>query len=80
VDFCDVEVFGLWDSTSADQGIGDDSVKRYLVKLRNERGMICISAHPEAEKLEEQHHSAQHAHTPFLLVLHCIGCSLNYGD
>jgi hypothetical protein len=41
--------------------------------------MIYISAHPEAEKLEEQHHNAQHAHTPFLLVL-CIGCSLNYGD
>jgi hypothetical protein len=31
--------------------------------------MICISAHPEAEKLEEQHHNAQHAHTSFLLAL-----------
>jgi hypothetical protein len=30
--------------------------------------MICLSAHPEAEKLEEQHHNAQHAHTPFLLA------------
>jgi hypothetical protein len=31
--------------------------------------MICISAHPDAEKLEEQHHNAQHAHTLFSLAL-----------
>jgi hypothetical protein len=31
--------------------------------------MICIAAHPEAEKPEEQHHNAQHAHTQFLLAL-----------
>jgi ribonuclease I len=45
------------------------------MKLRNEREKICISAHPEAEKLEEQHHNAQHAHTPFfrfLLALHWL--------
>jgi hypothetical protein len=34
--------------------------------------MICISAHPEAEKLEEQLHNTQHAHTPFLLALHWL--------
>jgi hypothetical protein len=34
--------------------------------------MICISAHPEAEKLEEQHHNAQYAHTSFLLALHWL--------
>jgi hypothetical protein len=34
--------------------------------------------HPEAEKLEEQHHNVQYAHTSFLLA--CAGCSLNYGD
>jgi hypothetical protein len=48
------------------------------IKLRNERGIIRISAHPEAEKPEEQHHNAQHTHTQFLLS--CAGCSLNYGD
>jgi hypothetical protein len=47
-------------------------------KLRNERGIMRISAHPEAEKPEEQHHNAQHAHTQFSLA--CAGCSLNYGD
>jgi hypothetical protein len=30
---------------------------------------IRISAHPEAEKLEDQHHNAQHAHTLHLLAL-----------
>jgi hypothetical protein len=39
---------------------------------RNERGMICTSAHPEAEKLEEQHHNARHAHTRFLLAMHWL--------
>jgi hypothetical protein len=34
--------------------------------------MIYISAHPEAEKLEEQHHNAQHAHTPLLLALNWL--------
>jgi hypothetical protein len=58
------------------RGGGDE--KAATIKLRNERGMICISAHPEAENLEEQHHNAQHAHTPFCLL--CIGCSLNNGD
>jgi hypothetical protein len=48
------------------------------IKLRNERGIIRISAHPAAEKPEEQHHNAQHAHTQFLLA--CAACSLNYGD
>jgi hypothetical protein len=27
---------------------------------------------PEAEKLEEKHHNAQHAHTPYLLALHWL--------
>jgi hypothetical protein len=36
-------------------------------KLRNQRGMIFISAHLEAEKLEEQRHNAQLART---LLLH----------
>jgi hypothetical protein len=31
--------------------------------------MICISAHPRAENLEEQHHNVQLAHTQFLLDL-----------
>jgi hypothetical protein len=31
--------------------------------------MICISAHPEAEKPKKQHQNAQHAHTQFLLTL-----------
>jgi hypothetical protein len=48
------------------------------IKLRNERGITRMSAHPEAEKPEEQHHNAQHAHTQFLLA--CFGCPLNYGD
>ena len=34
-------------------------------KLRNERGIIRTSAHPKAEKTEEQHHKARHAHTVF---------------
>jgi hypothetical protein len=34
--------------------------------------MISISAHPEAEKLEEQHHNAQYAQTPFLLAVHWL--------
>jgi hypothetical protein len=34
--------------------------------------MICILAHPEAEKLEEQHHNAQHAYTQFSLALQCL--------
>jgi hypothetical protein len=46
--------------------------KAATIKLRNERGVICVSAHPEAEKLEEQHRNAQHAHTPFLLALHWL--------
>jgi hypothetical protein len=48
------------------------------IKLRNERGIMRISAHPAAKKPEEQHHNAQHAHTQFLLAF--AGCSLNYGD
>jgi hypothetical protein len=48
------------------------------IKLRNEREIVRISAHPDAEKPEEQHLNAQHAHTLFLLA--CAGCSLNYGD
>jgi hypothetical protein len=35
------------------------------IELRNESGIMRISAHPEAEKPEEQHHNAQHAHTQF---------------
>jgi hypothetical protein len=35
VGFCDVKVCGLWDSTSVDQGIGYDSVKRYLIFRTN---------------------------------------------
>jgi hypothetical protein len=42
-------------------------------KLRNEIGMIRISAHPEADKPEEQHHNTQHApHSQFLLSLHLL--------
>jgi hypothetical protein len=59
-----------------------DSEKLYadiiFQKLRNDRGIIRISAHPEAENPEEQHLNAQHAHTKFMLA--CAGCSLNYGD
>jgi hypothetical protein len=35
----------------------------------NESGMIRISAHPEAEKPEEQHHKTPQAHVKFLLEL-----------
>jgi hypothetical protein len=31
--------------------------------------MICISAHPEAEKPKEQHHKTPQAHVTFLLEL-----------
>jgi hypothetical protein len=41
------------------------------IKLRNERGIARISAHPKAEKPEEQHHNAQHAHTQFF-CLHAL--------
>jgi hypothetical protein len=34
------------------------------IKLRNERGVIRTSDHPEAKKPEEQHYNAQH--TQFL--------------
>jgi hypothetical protein len=37
VDFCDVKVFGLRDSTSVDQGIGYDSVKLFPRSVRCER-------------------------------------------
>ena len=39
------------------------------IKLRNEIGTIRTSAHPKAEKTEEQHHKARHAHTLLLPVL-----------
>jgi hypothetical protein len=34
--------------------------------------MIRKSAHTEAEKLKEQHHSAQHSHTQYLLASHWL--------
>ena len=37
--------------------------KAATIKLRNERGIIRTSAHPKAEKTEEQQHKARHAHT-----------------
>jgi hypothetical protein len=39
------------------------------IELRNERGIIPISAHPEAEKPEDQHLNAQHAHTYFFACM-----------
>ena len=39
--------------------------KAATIKLRNERGIIRTSAHPKAEKTEEQQHKARHAHTVF---------------
>jgi hypothetical protein len=42
------------------------------IKLRSEREMMRISAHPEAEKPEEQHHNAQHPHTQFFLALNWL--------
>jgi hypothetical protein len=42
------------------------------IELRSERGIIRISAQPEAGKQEEQHHNAQHAHTQFLLALNWL--------
>jgi hypothetical protein len=38
------------------------------LELRNERGIIRILAHPEAEKPEEQHLNAQYAYTKFSLA------------
>jgi hypothetical protein len=35
------------------------------IQLKNKRGVICLSADPEAEKLERQHHNAQQTHTDF---------------
>jgi hypothetical protein len=50
-------------------------------QTENESGMIRISAHPEAEKTEEQHHKTPQAHVKFLLeLLWHFGCSLTYGD
>jgi hypothetical protein len=43
VDFCDVIVFGLRDSTSVDQGIGYDSIKRCLV-VRANIGLVDVLA------------------------------------
>jgi hypothetical protein len=43
--------------------------KAATIKLRKKRGIICITAHPEAEKLEEQHHNAHCAHTQFSVAL-----------
>jgi hypothetical protein len=51
---------------------GEEGKEVATIKLRNEREMIGISAHPEAEKLEEQHHNAQYAHTSFLLALNWL--------
>ena len=39
--------------------------KAATIKLRNERGIIRTSAHPKAEKTEEQQHKARHAHNAF---------------
>jgi hypothetical protein len=41
-------------------------------KPGNENGMLRISAHPEAKKMEEQHHNAQYAHTQFSLAQHWL--------
>jgi len=38
-------------------------------QTENESGMICTSAHPEAEIPEEQHHKTPQAHLKFLLKL-----------
>ena len=38
-------------------------------QTENESGMIRISAHPGAEKPEEQHHKTPQAHLKFLLEL-----------
>jgi hypothetical protein len=51
---------------------GEGGEKAATIKLRNDREMICISAHPEAEKLEEQHHNAQHERSQFLLALNFL--------
>jgi hypothetical protein len=38
-------------------------------QTENKTGMIRISAHPEAEKPEEQRHKTSQAHVKFLLEL-----------
>jgi len=43
--------------------------KKKKNQTENESGMIRISAHPEAEKPEEQHHKTPQAHVKFLLEL-----------
>jgi hypothetical protein len=49
------------------------------LKLGNERGILRISAHPEAEKPEEKHHNAQHAHTQFFACIRWLLFEF-YGD
>ena len=46
-------------------GLTHTHTKAATIKLRNERGIIRTSAHPKAEKTEEQQHKARHAHTVF---------------
>ena len=43
--------------------------KKKSNQTENASGMIRISAHPEAEKPEEQHHKTPQAHVKFLLEL-----------
>jgi hypothetical protein len=49
-----------------------EGYKAATIKLRNERGMIRLLAHPEAKKMEEQHHNAQHACALLLLALNWL--------
>jgi hypothetical protein len=44
-------------------------VSATTIKLRNKRGIIRTSAHPEAKKPEEKHLNAQHAHTQFFACM-----------
>jgi hypothetical protein len=43
LNFCNLKVCGLWDSTSVDLGFGYETVKQYLVFRRNV-GLVDISA------------------------------------
>ncbi len=48
---------------------GRQKTKKKKNRIENESGMRRISAHPEAEKPEEQHHKTPQAHVKFLLEL-----------
>jgi hypothetical protein len=54
------------------EGKRGEGRKAATIKLSNERGMISISEHPEAEQLEEQHLNVQHLKKILLFAWHWL--------